>query len=155
MSSLCVRPTLRPSIFCTVLLHALTIKLSGNLKFDFGFFNAFLLVKYKNSILKCSWRAYYAPFAVLWYILFSQQYTSFIHSYFKRHSLFNGAEFSKSDNSANQQIKSIRKITHNRQLRQQIENLRKFTHIRQLRNSLADVIQVIRNSPLFCLTLIA
>ena len=46
-------------------------QLSWNCKFDFCFFNAFLLEKrYKRSLLKCSWRAYYAPFAVLRYISF-------------------------------------------------------------------------------------
>ena len=45
--------------------------LSWNFKFDFGFFNAFLFNRkslYKKSLLKYSWRAYYAPFAVLRYI---------------------------------------------------------------------------------------
>ena len=57
-----------PSIFCTC-LHW---QLSWNFEFDFSFVNAFLLeikVLFKNSLLKCSWRAYYAPFAVLRYIL--------------------------------------------------------------------------------------
>ena len=43
---------------------------AGNFKFDLGFFNVFLIEKsyIKNSPLKCSWRLYYAPFAVLRYI---------------------------------------------------------------------------------------
>ena len=53
-------------------LYTCIDKFSWNLKFHVGFFNAFLLcfrkVLYKNSPLKCSRRAYYAPFAVLRYI---------------------------------------------------------------------------------------
>ena len=65
VSSLCIRLAL--CAFCAFLLHALT-NLAENL-FDVGFLNAFVLEKYyKNSLLKCSWRAYYAPFAVLRYI---------------------------------------------------------------------------------------
>ena len=47
-------------------------QLRWNFKFDFGFFNAFLLEKpyIKKNLLKCSWWAYYAPFAVLRYIYF-------------------------------------------------------------------------------------
>ena len=50
--------------------HSVSIDFIWNLKFDVGFFNAFLFRKVlnKNSLLKCSWRAYYAPFAVLRYI---------------------------------------------------------------------------------------
>ena len=55
-------------------LYTCIDKFSWNLKFHIGFFNAFLLcfrkVLYKNSPLKCSRRAYYAPFAVLRYIFF-------------------------------------------------------------------------------------
>ena len=54
-------------------LYTCIDKFTWNLKFHVGFFNVFLLcfrkVLYKNSPLKCSWRAYYAPFAVLRYIL--------------------------------------------------------------------------------------
>ena len=53
-------------------LYTCIDKFSWNLKFHVGFFNAFLLcfrkLLYKNSPLKCSRRAYYAPFAVLRYI---------------------------------------------------------------------------------------
>ena len=69
------------SIFVGVTLSGLTgntqlytciDKFSWNFKFHVGFFNAFLLcfrkVLYKSSPLKCSRRAYYAPFAVLRYI---------------------------------------------------------------------------------------
>ena len=53
-------------------LYTCIDKFSWNLKFHVGFFNAFLLcfrkVLYKNSPLKCSRRAYYAPFVVLMYI---------------------------------------------------------------------------------------
>ena len=53
-------------------LYTCNDKFRWNLKFHVGFFNAFLLrfrqVLYKNSLLKCSWRAYYALFAVLRYI---------------------------------------------------------------------------------------
>ena len=63
--------SVRPSISCTCLLYALTIELKIFKQFDFGFFNAFFFfrnVLYKNSLLKFSWRAYYAPFTVLRYI---------------------------------------------------------------------------------------
>ena len=53
-------------------LYTCIAKFRWNLKFHVGFFNAFFLrfrkVLYKNSLLKCSRRAYYAPFAVLRYI---------------------------------------------------------------------------------------
>ena len=56
-------------------LYTCIDKLSWNLKFHVGFFNAFLLcfrkVLYKNSPLQCSRRAYYAPFTVLRYICLS------------------------------------------------------------------------------------
>ena len=59
-------------------------QLTWNFKFNFGFFNVFLLEKYyiflyKNSLLKCSWRAFYAPFAVLRYIYATVLYL-FIYS---------------------------------------------------------------------------
>ena len=45
-------------------------QLSWNFKFDFDFFNVFLLEKYLKKIgfLKFSYQAYYAPFAVLRFI---------------------------------------------------------------------------------------
>ena len=59
-------------------LYTCIDKFTWNLKFHVGFFNAFLLcfrkVLYKNSPLKCSRLAYYAPFAVLRYI-----YLQWIH----------------------------------------------------------------------------
>ena len=50
--------------------HSVSIHFIWNLKFDVGFFKciSFSKVFNKNSLLKCSWRAYYAPFAVLRYI---------------------------------------------------------------------------------------
>ena len=60
--------SVRPSFLWTCLyMHW---ELSWNFKFDFGFFNAFSFRKvlYKKNLLKCSWRAYYAPFAVLRYV---------------------------------------------------------------------------------------
>ena len=61
-------------------LYTCIDKFSWNLKFHVGFFNAFLLcfrkVLYKNSPLKCSWRAYYAPFAVLRYIYQIKEYSN-------------------------------------------------------------------------------
>ena len=52
--------------------HSVSIHFIWNLKFDIGFFYAFLFRKVlnKNSFLKCTWRAYYAPCAVLGYICF-------------------------------------------------------------------------------------
>ena len=70
MLSLCIRLALRPSIHFLHLPPVCIDNWAGNFKFDFGFFNVFFFRKvlYKNSPLKCSWRAYYAPFAVLRYI---------------------------------------------------------------------------------------
>ena len=68
-----------PSIFCTFLLHALTY-LAENLNLTFTWFLeciSFRKVLYKNSFLKCSWRAYYAPFVVLRYIFSSVGIRSF------------------------------------------------------------------------------
>ena len=66
---LCVRLNLCPSIHFLHVPPTCIDKFSWNLKFDVGFLYAFLLEKYyyKNSFLKYSWRAYYAPFAVLRY----------------------------------------------------------------------------------------
>ena len=71
VSSLCVRLALHSSIHFLHFPPSCIDKFSWNLKFDVGFFNAFPFRKilYKYSLLKCSWRAYYAPFAVLRYIL--------------------------------------------------------------------------------------
>ena len=60
------------SRFCFLHLPPICIdNWAGNFIFDFGFFNSFSFRKvlYKNNPLKYLWRAYYAPFAVLRYIL--------------------------------------------------------------------------------------
>ena len=68
-----LHPSGSPSIHLfSVLAFYMHWQLSWNFKFDFGFFYAFLLeikVSYNNTLLKCSWRSYYAPFAVLMYNL--------------------------------------------------------------------------------------
>ena len=69
-------------------LYTCIDKFRWNLKFHVGFFNAFLLcfrkVLYKNSPLKCSWRAYYAPFAVLRYIYIFWNFLSYMcYKFFK------------------------------------------------------------------------
>ena len=60
--------SVRPSIFYTCLLYALTIELKILNLTLVSLMRFFRIVLYKNSHLKCSWRAYYAPFAVLKYI---------------------------------------------------------------------------------------
>ena len=59
-------------------------RLSWNFKFDFAFFNAFLLENryIKKAFLKYSWRAYYALFAVLRYIYICHWALSFCHAKF-------------------------------------------------------------------------
>ena len=62
--------SVRSSFFWTCLQNALD-NWAEIFKFDFGFFNALFLEKCyikKKNLLKCSWRAYYALFAVLGYI---------------------------------------------------------------------------------------
>ena len=59
--------SVRPSIFCTFLLHALT-NIAEILNLTMV---SCRKVLYKNGLWKYSWRAYYAPFAVLSYIFTS------------------------------------------------------------------------------------
>ena len=70
MSSLCNRLSLCPFIIFLNFPPICIDNWAEIFKFDFGFFNALFLEKryIKKSLLKCSWRAYYAPFAVLGYI---------------------------------------------------------------------------------------
>ena len=81
MSSLYVRLALRPSICFLHFPPTCIDKFSWTLKFDIASFNAFFFTKvlYKNSLLKCSWRAYYAPFMVLRYIYLCRDYIFYMY----------------------------------------------------------------------------